>query len=84
MALFCNVQASHVIENRDVSSIYEVPLLLEEQNITKKICQRLGLKNKPSIDKLKNFIKTYKNPGRAQLRLQCAANTLNCTMLTKV
>ena len=63
LALFCNVKADHVIENRDVSSIYEVPLLLEKQNITKKICKSLGLKNKTSINKLKNFIKTYKNPG---------------------
>ena len=75
LALFCNVQASHVIENRDVSSIYEVPLLLEEQNITKKICQRLGLKNKPSIDKLKNFIKTYKNPGSTIKIAMCGKYT---------
>ena len=27
------------------------------------ICERLDLKNKPSIKKLRNFIKTYKNPG---------------------
>jgi len=63
LALFCNVKPSHVIENKDVSSIYEVPLLLEDQNITKMICERLDLKNKPSIKKLRNFIKTYKNPG---------------------
>ena len=63
LALFCNVKPSHVIENKDVSSIYEVPLLLEDQNITMMICERLDLKNKPSIKKLRNFIKTYKNPG---------------------
>ena len=62
LALFCNVKPEHVIENKDVSSIYEVPLLLENQNITKMICDRLGLKNKPSIKKLQSFIKTYKNP----------------------
>ena len=62
LALFCNVKFEHVIENKDVSSIYEVPLLLENQNITKMICDRLSLKNKPSIKKLQNFIKTYKNP----------------------
>ena len=62
LALFCNVKLEHVIENKDVSSIYEVPLLLENQNITKMICDRLALKNKPSIKKLQSFIKTYKNP----------------------
>ena len=37
-------------------------MLLENQSITKMICDRLGLKNKPSIKKLQSFIKTYKNP----------------------
>ena len=62
LALFCNVKADHVIENKDVSSIYEVPLLLEKQNITKMICDRFQLNNKPSIKKLQNFVSTYKNP----------------------
>jgi CTP synthase len=62
LALFCNVKSDHVIENKDVSSIYEVPLLLEKQNITEMICDRFQLNNKPSIKKLQNFVSTYKNP----------------------
>ncbi|MEC7822799.1 MAG: CTP synthase [Candidatus Neomarinimicrobiota bacterium] len=62
LALFCNVKPSHVIENKDVSSIYEVPLLFEKQNVTKMILDRLQLKNKPSVDKLQKFVNTYKNP----------------------
>ena len=75
LALFCNVKPSHVIENKDVSSIYEVPLLLEDQNITKMICERLDLKNKPSIKKLRNFIKTYKNPGSVIKIAMCGKYT---------
>ena len=62
LALFCNVKSDHVIENKDVSSIYEVPLLLEKQNITEMICDRFQLNNKPSIKKLQSFVGTYKNP----------------------
>ena len=75
LALFCNVKPSHVIENKDVSSIYEVPLLLEEQNITEMICERLDLKNKPSIKKLRNFIKTYKNPASSIKIAMCGKYT---------
>ncbi len=75
LALFCNVKSDHVIENKDVSSIYEVPLLLEEQNITKMICERLQLKNKPSIKKLENFVDTYKNPDYSVKIAMCGKYT---------
>ena len=38
-------------------------LLFEKQNVTRMICKRLQLRNKPSVNKLKNFINTYKNPN---------------------
>tara|TARA_B100000809_G_C15139578_1_gene532484 strand:+ start:919 stop:2541 length:1623 start_codon:yes stop_codon:yes gene_type:complete len=75
LALFCSVKSDHVIENKDVSSIYEVPLLLEKQNITKMICDRLQLKNKPSIKKLQNFVDTYKNPDYSVKIAMCGKYT---------
>ena len=41
IALFCNVNAAHVIEGRDVNSIYEVPLLLDKQKVGQLILERL-------------------------------------------
>ena len=75
LPLFCSVKSDHVIENKDVSSIYEVPLLLEKQNITKMICDRLQLKNKPSIKKLQNFVDTYKNPDYSVKIAMCGKYT---------
>ncbi|HIF30035.1 MAG: CTP synthase [bacterium] len=75
LALFCSVKSDHVIENKDVSSIYEVPLLLEKQNITKMICDRLQLNNKPSIKKLQNFVDTYKNPDYSVKIAMCGKYT---------
>ncbi|MGD2135460.1 MAG: CTP synthase [Gemmatimonadales bacterium] len=43
IALFCNVEHDCVIENRDVETIYEVPLRFQEQNLDRLVCERLRL-----------------------------------------
>ncbi len=49
IALFCNVQEKAVIEEGDVeSTIYEVPLMLKNQNLDKLILNKLGLKRRRS------------------------------------
>jgi len=47
LAMFCSVDQSCVIENRDVDSLYELPLLLEDENFADIVCKRLGLDNPP-------------------------------------
>ena len=69
IALFCNVRSDHVFEGRDVQSIYEVPLLLHEQNMGHLVNERLQLNKEPDLSKLKNFVHNYKNP---QLELTIA------------
>lgn len=41
---FCSVPEENVISNPDVKSIYEVPLILEEQKVGEKILKYFGLK----------------------------------------
>ncbi|MCL1964525.1 MAG: CTP synthase [Firmicutes bacterium] len=43
IALFCNVKPDCVIENIDVSSLYEAPLMLHENGLDKVACRALGL-----------------------------------------
>ena len=43
IALFCNVEFGAVVESRDVSTIYQIPLSLHEQGLDSLICRRLGL-----------------------------------------
>ena len=62
IALFCNVKADHVIEGRDVPSIYEVPLAMHEQNAGQLIKQRLKINKTPKLKDLRKFISNYKNP----------------------
>jgi len=42
-ALFCNMHGEDIISNPDVSSIYEVPLVLHKQGLVEKIQTKLGL-----------------------------------------
>jgi len=42
-ALFCNMHPEDVISNPDLKSAYEIPLTLHEQNLDKKILQKLHL-----------------------------------------
>ena len=46
LALFCNVKASNVIEARDVSLIYEVPLLYAQEGFDKLVTNHFKLKTK--------------------------------------
>ena len=43
IALFCNVDADNVIENKDADSIYEIPLVLQEEGLDTKVCNLLNL-----------------------------------------
>ena len=62
IALFCNVLPSHVIEGRDVPSIYEVPLVMYKQNAGQLIKERLKIEKTPKLNDLKKFIHSFKNP----------------------
>ena len=53
LALFCHVDVSHVLSAHDVSNIYRVPILLEEQNVTQMIADKLKLnitEKRPLLD----------------------------------
>lgn len=43
IALFCDIKAREVIENRGVSNIYQVPLLLKEEGLDEIVLEKLGL-----------------------------------------
>ncbi len=65
LALFCSVEQDAVIECRDMSSIYEVPLALEAQNLAGVVLKRLLMKEDDRKPDLKEWIKLnerIKNP----------------------
>lgn len=68
IALFCNVDSSCVIENITASTIYEVPLLLEKEGLTREVINKLQLEHKDVdlsswidlVDHIKNAHKKVK------------------------
>ena len=50
IALFCNVRPSSVIEARDVSFIYEVPLEYHAEGLDEEVLHHFGLKGAPKPD----------------------------------
>ena len=66
LALFCNVENSHVFESPDVDTIYEIPLVLYKQGFDKTVFDILGINNSfihTQIDFLEQSINTYKKPN---------------------
>ncbi len=63
LSKFCNVRPEDIISAPDVESIYDIPLNLERDGFSKRICDRLALKCRPKIDlKLwQQFVRKTKN-----------------------
>ena len=75
IALFCNVRADHVFEGRDVQSIYEVPLVMNKQNMGGLINERLQLNKQPDLSRLKKFVHSFKNPETEVVIAMCGKYT---------
>jgi CTP synthase len=64
IALFTNVAFDSVIDGRDVSTIYEVPLLYADQEVDEIVLEKLDLTcPRPNLREWKKFVDRVKNPG---------------------
>ncbi|NLZ39622.1 MAG: CTP synthase [Firmicutes bacterium] len=62
IALFCDIAPGGVIENADVETIYEVPLLLNAEGLDKIVLQQLGLpQGECSLDEWRALVERIKN-----------------------
>ena len=62
ITLFCNVPTKSVIDAKDVTSIYEVPLVFHEGELDEIVIQKLDLNcGKPELDEWKTFVEKIKN-----------------------
>lgn len=64
IALFCNVKTDSVIEAADASSIYEVPLLMQQEQLDVICLKKLNITwyPEPDLSIWKEFISKLKNP----------------------
>ena len=64
VALFCNVEEDAVVQSIDVSTIYEVPVMMHEQRLDSTILRKLNMScdTEPNLVKWKDFLLKLKNP----------------------
>ncbi len=63
IGLFCSVRPEYVIAATDSMTIYDVPLVLHEENFDQKIVDRLGLpKEEAKMINWKKMVETLKEP----------------------
>jgi len=70
IARFCNVDVGHVIESRDVETIYEVPLRYREQHLDDHILDLLGLEApEPDLSDWIAMVDRIKRPEQGSVRI---------------
>lgn len=64
LALFCNVKREAVIQSIDASTIYDVPILMQEEGLDTVVLQKLALPDNqdPDLTQWNEFLKRHKNP----------------------
>ncbi|MDA1143971.1 MAG: CTP synthase [Bacteroidetes bacterium] len=64
LALFCNVKKEAVIQSIDASTIYDVPVLMQEEGLDAVTLRKLNLEDTivPDLDQWNEFLTKLKNP----------------------
>ena len=65
LARFCNVALDAVIESIDADTIYDVPLLMQDERFDEVVLKKLGMDGgdtEANLDAWKDFLRRYKNP----------------------
>ena len=64
IARFCNVDKEAVIESINAETIYDVPLLMQNEKLDQVVLKHFGMSTseEPNLIEWKNFLKNHKNP----------------------
>lgn len=66
LALFCNVNADCIIQNLNAKSIYEVPLMMEQEGLGKVVCRVLGIEDRQTdLTEWTNMVNRFYNPQKS-------------------
>jgi len=72
IALYCSVEEKAVFSSVDVESLYELPLVLEEQEMGDVICGYLGYRDcSPDWSAWKDVVRTFKEPTESVKIAMC-------------
>ncbi len=70
ISLFCNVQENCVINAHDVSSIYELPLVFNQEGLDDRIMEQLGIwSGAPNLSAWKHIVRSIVSPEHGTVRI---------------
>jgi CTP synthase len=66
VALFCNISTDAVIESKNASTIYEVPVMMQDEGLDQVVLRKFDMEvgEDPDINQWKSFLHRLKNPKR--------------------
>jgi len=66
VALFCNISPDAVIESKNASTIYEVPVMMQDEGLDRVVLRKFDMPvgEDPDIEQWKSFLRRLKNPKR--------------------
>ncbi len=69
-ALFCNMHPEDIISNPDMSTVYEIPMVLHQQGIVRRIMKKFGLPYKePQLGEWNKFVEKVKAPKKKKITI---------------
>jgi len=69
-ALFCNMQKEDIISSPDLSTIYEIPIVLNSQGLDQKIMQKIGLPlRKPKLKEWESLLRKVKSKKKKTIEI---------------
>ncbi|MFC1750746.1 CTP synthase [Pseudomonadota bacterium] len=77
-ALFCNVIPENIIDNPDLETVYELPLIFDKQKFDQKILQALNLEAKTSnLNQWKKNVKLIKSKKQSTVEIVIVGKYFN-------
>jgi CTP synthase len=69
IALFCNIDKNAVVSGLDVPSVYQIPLVFEEEGLTEIVHKRLNIYSPPQLSEWRNLVDRLLSPTGPLVRV---------------
>lgn len=80
IALFCNVDKSCVVTARDVKNIYELPLVLHEEGLDARVCEKLNIwTGTPNLQPWKRVVNVIAQPKNGEVTIGMVGKYVDLT-----
>lgn len=77
IALFCNIDKNAVISGLDVPSVYQIPLVYEEEGLTEIVHKRLNIYSPPQLMEWRNLVDRLLAPTGPTIRVAICGKYTN-------